>query len=323
MATAELGQLRAMVARASWPEQATSYVDSLGDQQDRQLAQGLGWFSIALGALEVIAPQQTAQMIGARNSDVLPLFGLREIAAGIGILSQQRPATWLWSRVAGDFMDLAYLASQHLCSRADSRRLGLAMAAVAGVTILDIVCAERMSRRPKAADSAPRGDGSIYVRRAITINASPQELYQAWRKFDEFPRFMRHLKSVETTGDQTSHWVAHAPAGMTVAWDAEITADEPGRRLAWQSTSSVSVDHQGSVEFAAAPGSRGTELVVELFYRPLGGVMGASLANIFGESPEFQIQEDLRHFKQLMETGELTTTEGQPSGRGRSLIPGL
>jgi len=305
------------------PAQVRRIEDSLSDRQERLMANALGWFSIGLGALEVLAPRQTAQLIGARNCGVLPWFGWREIAAGIGILSQRRPASWMWGRVAGDVMDLAFLAAEHASGRTDHTRLAVATAAVAGVTMLDLICAERLSERPSVAPEAmPRGS-AIHVRRVITINRSAQELYEAWRRLEDLPRYMRHLKSVRETGEGRSHWVAHAPAGMTVEWDAELTADEPARRIQWQSLPGGNVSHRGSVQFEAAPGDRGTQVLVELHYEPTGGVVGASIANLLGESPEFQVQEDLRHFKQIMETGEIVTTEGQPSARGRSMIPGL
>jgi uncharacterized membrane protein len=297
---------------------------SLQDQQEQQLANFLGWFSIGLGAIEVLAPRQLAHAIGVRDASVLPLFGLREIASGIGILTNERPAGWLWGRVAGDMMDLSYLAAEHLSGRGEPMKIAVAVAAVAGVTVLDIIAAEQHSERPKAKVDRLLGDGSIHVRKSITVNRSAEDLYQRWRNFENFPTFMRHLKSVEVLDERRSHWIAYSPTGLSVSWDAEIGEDRPNRFLAWNTTSGSGVAHTGSVSFLPAPGDRGTEITVELSYRPTGGVLAATLANIFSsEAPEFQIQEDLRKFKQMMEAGEVATTEGQPTGRGRSWIPGL
>jgi uncharacterized membrane protein len=133
---------------------------------------------------------------------------------------------------------------------------------------------------------------------------------------------MSHLKEVQTLDCNKSHWVAHGPGGTSMEWNTEITEEIPNQRIAWQSTSGM-IKHHGSVSFQAAPGGRGTEIVVELVYHPPGGALGRGIAWLTGEEPQFQIQEDLRRFKQMVETGEVATTEGQPTGRGRSWIPGM
>jgi uncharacterized membrane protein len=100
-----------------------------------------------------------------------------------------------------------------------------------------------------------------------------------------------------------------------VEWDAELLEDVPNRRLTWRSLPGSDVDHRGSVEFTPAPGNRGTEVHVRLEYHRPGGRAGEALALAFFQHPEQQIREDLRRFKALVETGELPTTEGQPTGR--------
>jgi hypothetical protein len=108
-----------------------------------RLVRGLGWFSIGLGLAEVLAPGAVARLTGVRNKGLLQMYGLREIAAGIGILSSPRPTGWLWARVAGDALDLATLGAG-----SDSRQggsPGLAALAVAGVTALDVLCAAQLS----------------------------------------------------------------------------------------------------------------------------------------------------------------------------------
>jgi uncharacterized membrane protein len=96
-----------------------------------------------------------------------------------------------------------------------------------------------------------------------------------------------------------------------------MITDRPNEVIAWRSLPGSQVDTAGSVHFRTAPGSRGTEVRVTLKFDPPGGKLGAGLARLFGESPEGQIMDDLRHFKQLMETGETPTTEGQPMGSFR------
>lgn len=175
-----------------------------------------------------------------------------------------------------------------------------------------------------AADQAagPREyfERGIQVRQAYTINRSPAELYSFWRDFTNLPHFMRHLESVETLDYTHSRWIAKAPsiAGGKVQWDAEIINDQPNALIAWRSVGNPDVEHAGSVRFVPAPGSRGTEVHVSLDYiPPAGGKLGSWLAMLFGEEPRMQIEEDLRRFKRLMETGEIPTTKGQPKGNCR------
>jgi uncharacterized membrane protein len=172
-----------------------------------------------------------------------------------------------------------------------------------------------LRNRENVSVPAERG---IKVEESVTINRSPEELYSFWRNFENLPRFMNHLEAVHQTGGNRSHWVAKAPAGMTVEWDAEVYNEKEGELIAWRTLEGSQVASAGSVRFEAAPGGRGTTVRVVLKYDPPGGALGAAVARLFGENPEQQISEDLRRFKQLMETGEIATTEGQPSGRGAS-----
>ena len=158
-------------------------------------------------------------------------------------------------------------------------------------------------------------DPGLSLRETLTINAPAEELYRYWRPLDNLPRFMKHLKAVIRTGPLESHWVAEAPTGRTIEWDARIVAEEEGRHLAWESLPGSDVIHSGSVRFSPAPGGRGTVVEVVLRYEPLSGKLSAALATLFGGGAQREIKEDLRRFKQLMETGEIPTTDGQPSGR--------
>lgn len=164
-----------------------------------------------------------------------------------------------------------------------------------------------VSTRRAPATSVPAGQGAKVVK-SITINRSPEELYRCWRNFENLPRFMTHLECVKTLGDNRSHWVAKGPLGMHAEWDAEIISERPNELIGWRSLPGSEVDTAGSVHFRKAPGGRGTEVVVELKYNPPAGRLGATLAKMFGESPEGQIAEDLRRFKQLVEAGEVATS---------------
>ncbi|HYE76242.1 MAG TPA: SRPBCC family protein, partial [Blastocatellia bacterium] len=275
----------------------------LRNLSEQQIARGLGWFSIGLGLAEIIAPERFAKLIGGRgrHTTLIRSYGLREITCGIGLLTQQRPAAWAWARVAGDALDLASLGATFTDSKAKPQRLIAATAAVAGVTALDFLCAQQLSRDPRETTET----GGIRVKNSLIINSSPEELYKFWRNFQNLPRFMNHLESVQVTGDKRSHWVAKAPAGATVEWDAEITEDRPNEMIAWRSLEGADVDNRGSVRFERAPGGRGTIVKVDIEYNPPGGVIGAGIARLFGEEPSQQVQSDLRRFKQVIETGEV------------------
>jgi uncharacterized membrane protein len=165
-----------------------------------------------------------------------------------------------------------------------------------------------------------RADGhqGIQVQRSVTINKPRAELYRIWRNFENLPRFMTHLQKVsvdELGGDKRSHWVAKAPLGREIEWDSEITEERENEYLAWSSLPGSLVENMGTVEFADAPAGRGTVVKVSMQYHPVGGSMAAAFAKLFGEEPDVQVREDLRHFKQIMETGEIASVEGQPSGR--------
>ncbi len=171
---------------------------------------------------------------------------------------------------------------------------------------------DETKRSPVVSVPADRG---VKVEKSVTINRSPAELYQFWRNLENLPQFMNHLESVKVLDEKRSHWIAKAPAGSTVEWDAEIYNEKEGELIAWRSLEGSQVDNAGSVHFEAAPGGRGSVVRVILKYDPPAGIVGSTLAKLFGEEPGQQIEDDLRRFKQLMEAGETATTEGQPSGR--------
>jgi len=161
----------------------------------------------------------------------------------------------------------------------------------------------------------------MQVRSAVTVQASPEDVYAAWRDFERFPTYMGHLESVRDIEGGRSHWKAKGPAGKTVEWDAEITEDRPGEVLAWQSLEGADVESSGRVRFLPAPGDRGTEVHLEMTYEQPGGPLGKVVAMLFGEDPEHQANDALRRFKQVQETGEVVRSDGAPEGQtaGRQL----
>ena len=162
--------------------------------------------------------------------------------------------------------------------------------------------------------SAPDGESSVRVEKAVTVNRAIDEVYAEWREIEQLPRIMSHLESVQDLGNGMSHWVAKAPFGRTVEWDAEIIHDHESRVISWRSVEGADVPNVGAVHFHEAPGDRGTEVRVRIEYSPPAGKVGATVAKLFGEEPGQQVSDDLRRFKQYMEAGEIPTTEGQPRG---------
>jgi uncharacterized membrane protein len=152
------------------------------------------------------------------------------------------------------------------------------------------------------ATAVPAGQG-FKLERTITINQSPEKLYQFWRRLDNLPQVMRHLKYVETTDDDHSHWKAEGAFGADVEWDAEIINERENELIAWRSLPGGDVDTAGSVHFQPLDQGNGTEVTVSMKYNPPAGKIGAQIASLFGEGLEDKLDEDLRRFKQVMETG--------------------
>jgi uncharacterized membrane protein len=119
---------------------------------------------------------------------------------------------------------------------------------------------------------------------------------------------------VTVLGQNRSRWTAKAPAGRQVSWEAEIIADRAEELIAWRSVEDADVATTGRVRFQPAPGDRGTEVHVAIEYRPPAGRLGSVVAKLLGESPHQQIRDDLRRFKQVLETGEVVVSDGSPEG---------
>jgi uncharacterized membrane protein len=164
----------------------------------------------------------------------------------------------------------------------------------------------------RASLSGARG---VNVDEVVTINASADALYAFWRRLDLLPQFMEHLVSVTQLDSRRSRWVAKAPAGQTVEWEAEIINEITGELLAWRTVANADVVSAGSVSFKRAAGGRGTQVHARLQYDPPAGKIGATVAWLLGHDPAAAIREDLRRFKALIEAGEVPTVQGQPRGK--------
>ena len=153
-----------------------------------------------------------------------------------------------------------------------------------------------------------REQDSQIATKSVTIGRSREEVYAAFRRFSELPRFMINVKRVDEIDDRRSHWVIKGPAGHSVEWDAELVEDEPGRLLAWRSSEGADVENHGRVEFRDAPGDRGCEVHAVIAYHPPAGALGKLVAELFGKEPGQQAHADLRQLKMLLETGEVATS---------------
>jgi uncharacterized membrane protein len=310
---------------------------------DQTTARGLGYLSLGLGLSQLLAPRWFARTIGIERGDndtIVRLVGAREILAGTGILMSRNPAPWVWMRVAGDLMDVALLGRAAMTTDHEPTRLNGALASTVGITAVDIMNGLGTSQNGNGNGNGHRQQpfarttfgeriretvaGGKPVRKAITIGTDPHALYEYWRRHENLPVFMRHLEDVQETDDRRSHWVATAPFGTRVEWDAEITEDVPGERISWRALPSSTVKHEGTVRFVPAPGDRGTEVHVEMVYDPPAGPIGVAIAKLTGEEPETQVAEDLRRLKQVIETGSVVwsdATRGERKLRQRPAQP--
>ncbi len=289
-----------------------------------QLVRALGWFSLALGLAQLASPQRVARAIGvgddARTTSTMRMLGLREIASGVGILSQPNPASWLWGRVGGDLIDLTLLGKALSSDHNDGNRIRATSALVAGVAALDAFASLRASgARGDAASADPLAhpahdagrmlDPQPRIASAITINAPVADVFAFWEGFQNLPRFMSSLATVELLGDRQSRWTATLPGGMSVVWDVTITESVPNERIAWRSDEGAGVPTAGQVRFAPAPGGRGTEVIFEAELDPPGGELGAKFAGLFSDPLGVKLNNDLRRAKQLIELGDIVVSD--------------
>jgi uncharacterized membrane protein len=284
--------------------------------REQKLARSLGWFSLALGAPQLARPDLVNRAVGVRDNDETRLWqrivGVRELAASAGILSsRRRPAPWLWARVAGDVKDLALLGAAFTGKPKSTGRLAAATGSVAAVTALDLYTAVRAGR--KRGDSAEQ-DQPVQLKAAITVREPLAEVFAAWENFENFPLFMNHLDSVQDAGNRRSRWQAKGPMGKTFEWEAEVITFTPNEVIEWRSVGGSQMTNSGIVRFRPAPANQGTEIHLHMEYDPPAGKLGEMVTTLLGEDPTSKVKDDLRRFKQLMETGEIVRSEATPEG---------
>lgn len=226
------------------------------------LAEFLGWFGVVLGSAQLAAPRALCRLVGAKDEGAAPtvmrLQGLRELTQGLGILVRPRPTAWLWTRVAGDALDLSLLGL--VAARNPGRRIrtALAIANVAAVTAPDVYESLHLTRKHGEPVRGRR------IRKAITLRLPRDEVESAWTESHELREKLQ-------------------------ANDAVVSFDE-------------------------APGGRGTELAVDLVFDPPAGDLGKAALKLTGRDLATQLADDLRRFKQQLETGQVVRSDATPDG---------
>ena len=284
-------------------------------------ARALGWLSVGLGVAELTMPRALGAVIGVQAPWTLRALGLREIAAGAAILARPDEPAFLWSRVAGDAMDLALLGAAFGARDAGRVRLTAAVALVSAITAVDVLASRELSQAARARPAVP-----VEISLSVGVDRPAEELYRFWRDLTNLPRFMSSVREVspleELPPEQARrwHWVVGGPAGPSLQWDSEITEDRPGQLIGWRSSPGALLASEGSVHFAPAPNDEGTLVRLRMRFTGKGGAATAAVARLLRQLPRQQLKGELRRFKQLIETGEIASIDGQPSGERSPMV---
>jgi len=136
------------------------------------------------------------------------------------------------------------------------------------------------------------------VVKEITVNAPVDKVFAYWKNFENFPRFMNNIESVQATGPNTSHWKSKGPLGTHAEWDAQTLTVEENHKISWKSNGG-NVETHGAVTFHVE-GPNQTRVVAGIEYTPPGGALGEAVAKLFAD-PDNQVAEDLQRFKTIAE----------------------
>lgn len=156
---------------------------------------------------------------------------------------------------------------------------------------------------------------NINIKTKLSVRKPRNEVYEFWRRLENLPLFMKHLKSVKTINEKTSEWEANTPGGVgSLQWKSEIVKDIPNEHIGWQSLPDATIVNAGNVKFIDA-GKFGTEVHVVISYHAPGGIAGEGIGRSLNPVFENMVREDIKNLKRYMETGEIPTIEGQPSAK--------
>ncbi|WP_324661678.1 SRPBCC family protein [Haloarcula sediminis] len=161
--------------------------------------------------------------------------------------------------------------------------------------------------------AAPR---ETAVRRSITVDGTPDEVYDRWRDPGTFSEILGHFADVSPVDRDRFRWTVHGPYGQNIGWETSVVADEPGEVVRWETPTDAVLPNEGAVRFEEAPGDRGTVVTLSVAFDPPGGTLGSAALEQFDIAPEALVGAALDRFKSLVETGEVPTLDRNPSGRG-------
>jgi uncharacterized membrane protein len=149
------------------------------------------------------------------------------------------------------------------------------------------------------------------VIKEVIVNAPVQKVYDFWRNFENFPRFMENIESIEVTGPDESHWKMKGPLGQTIEWDAKTTSVQENKKISWQSTEGT-IETHGSVTFEEVSQAQ-TKVTVGLEFTPPLGALGEIVAKLTS-NPEAQLEADLKRFRNVAESEDFgQATSGTPA----------
>ncbi|MEA2255551.1 MAG: hypothetical protein QOG35_1596 [Solirubrobacteraceae bacterium] len=261
------------------------------------LATELGWFSLGLGTAQLLAPGRVNRAIGVRDDRRSRFWqrvvGVQELTAAAGILGRRRPVEWLWARTAGDVVHLAMLARARRGERCERpERLEAAIASVVSCFAADAYASTRMTSDPQVT----REGHPMKAKASITVGQPRDEVQRRWREFEQQGGDASRLGPIEVL-------------------------DEHAGSIRWRTADRAAAKASGMALFVDAPGDRGTEIHLELEYEVTGGAVGAAVKKVIGDEPLQMAKDDLRRFKQLVETGEIARSDGAPTGHSARLQP--
>lgn len=276
----------------------------------------------AVGLITAVDVLTAAELSGRRERNLvlpfigetpIPVHGLEGAGRRIGALMDAKHlrevAHHLDARRLAGVAGPAAAAALARARRTDPKLAiggGVALLALAAIPL--VIAANRRNSAGKGGTSDMPQEGVI--ERSVTINAPRDELFRRWRDFTAASTWMEIVESVEDLGDDRHRWTVRTPGDKQLTYETVVTEERAGEVLAWESAPGAKIRSTNRLEFRDAPGGRGTEIHAKMSYDPPFGPLGKLAARATQKAPELQVRRDLRRFKQLVETGEIATTEG-------------
>lgn len=272
----------------------------------RKLAHSLGWLSVGLGVTEIVAPRAFAKLEGISRHTPDKLKKFRKLASGVGLLAKPQPSLNFWTRIGGELLQFAN-SRRAARSRGSGARIAATVAAVGGATALGAV----LIKKSRAGSVSHR---SMQHSASVAINRPIEECYRYWRDPQKLPTFFKNLKEVHTIGNDRLELVTRGPKGQEISRAMIVTEDVPNQSLAWRSIEDRRFTESGSVRFEPLAGGKGTIVRLHVSHE-IPSATARVVTSLLGHDPALRLRKTLLRFKQMLEAGEIATTEGQPAGR--------